>query len=232
MATYLYCLLPTASDPPPADLAGIAGEGVRRLDASRVTAWVGTVGDGDLPRTMELARRHDAVVRAALRAGVTPLPARGGQRFADDARCLAELSARSAAIAHALMRVDGCVEMSLHVAVRDTGMGRSTAGAPTRSGAGRGRQYLETLRARQDVEHKLQAELARVRDQVAAVTGGLVREEAPGAIDEREITLRHLVPRPGLGRYRDAVDILRAQLSGRLRMGGPYAPYSFSEIRA
>ncbi len=105
MPTYLYCLLPATSDPPPADLVGVFGEPVRRLVAGGVAAWVGMVETAAVPRTIETARRHDAVVRAAMRTGATPLPARGGQRFDDDEHCVDEIARRKRVIAATLDRV-------------------------------------------------------------------------------------------------------------------------------
>lgn len=240
MPTYLYCLLPAASDAPPADLAGVAGERVRRLVIGDVAAWVGTIDDAIVSRTVQSARRHDAVVRAAMRADVTPLPARGGQRFDDDERCVAEISARGVAISAALARVAGCVEMSVHVTTRGSDARAAGSGGPRgvsteapESHVGRGRGYLEALRAKREVEHNVQAELANTRDLLASALGALVRAEAMGAADTPgRLTLFHLVRRSDVEQYRAAADSSTLRHAFGIRVGGPYAPYSFSEIRA
>lgn len=240
MPTHLYCLLPAASEAPPADLTGIAGERVRRLVIGDVAAWVGTIEDADVSRTVQAARRHDAVVRAAMRTDLTPLPARWGQRFDDDERCAAEISARGAAISSALARVAGCVEMSVHVTTRgghapDAGAGgpRGVSKEATDAHMGRGRSYLEALRAKSEVEHNVQAELASTRDLLASALGELVRAEAMGATDSAgRLTLFHLVRRSDVEQYRAAADSPALRHAFGIRVGGPYAPYSFSEIRA
>ena len=237
MATYLYCLLPAASDPPPADLVGIVGERVRRLVAGGIAAWVGTVESPVVSRSLETAKQHDAVVRAAMRTGATALPARGGQRFDDDVQCVAEIERRERAIAGTLVRVADCVEMTLHLDPPPASETRTVTRpaaepAPPKSVAGRGRAYLDALRARRDVEHNVQAELADIRSLISSAVGDLVRAQSPSAGDvSGAATVFHLVPRAQVPRYREAVASLAARHALGIRVGGPYAPYTFSEIR-
>ena len=238
MPTYLYCLLPGTSDPPPADLAGVSGEPVRRLVAGAVAAWVGTVEQAAVHRTLETARRHDAVVRAAMRRGATPLPARGGQRFDDDEHCMGEIERHERAIAATLDRVADCVEMTVHLEAEHRAQASAaTAPEPERSrpaaGAGRGREYLNALRAKRNMEHNVQTGVAGIRGVISRALGEIVRAEVVG--DGRvpgAAALSHLVPRANVSRYRDALTTLAADHAVSIRVGGPYPPYSFSEIRA
>jgi hypothetical protein len=224
VATYLYCLLRAASEPPSEALTGIAGERVRRVVTGRVAAWVGTI-DGEVTRSVDTARRHDAVIRAALRTGATPLPARAGQRFADDAACLKELTRREAAIGRALERVAGCVEMTVHIAA-------SRPAGRNEAGAGPGREYLEALRSRHMVERGVQDGLDGIRARLAMSDDAIIRGEIVQRNEaEGTVLVSHLVSREGVAHYRQAVGAMATE--GRVnvvRMAGPFAPYSFSEI--
>lgn len=232
MTIHLYCLLAAPTEPP-GTLRGIAGERVRALPAGRVTAWVGSVPPSSEVRSADVARRHDAVAGAALALGMTPLPARAGQRFSDDAACIGEIARREPEIVDALARVEGCVEMTLAFVLggQPTGAG----GSVTRSGQGgegRGRRYLEGLRQRLEVEHLMQVESATVVAQVARVLGDLpVREthSASGTSPTR-LVISHLIPRASVARYRSLVGSLPVPEQARPRIGGPSAPYSFAAL--
>ncbi|HUF28985.1 MAG TPA: GvpL/GvpF family gas vesicle protein [Gemmatimonadaceae bacterium] len=243
MAIHLYCLLAAPAESPEG-LRGLAGESVRALAAGRVSAWVGTVPPGSGERSADLARRHDAVMRAALALGKTPLPARAGQRFADDSACIVEISRREDEILEALARVEGCVEMTLAFALpveaRDAGTsppapvsGRISGSVPVSArGAGSGRRYLEGLRQRLEVERSRQAESAAVAVQVATVLQDLpVRETRTGTEPTPgRLVISHLILRESEVRYRSLVGSLPAAERSRLVIAGPSAPYSFATL--
>ena len=98
MKTHLYCVLPQDERIElPDGLSGVAGARVRAIPVDGVVAWVSDV-ERDVPVSVEGVRAHDAVVEAALEMGSTPVPARFGQRFADDAACRDALSSRAASV--------------------------------------------------------------------------------------------------------------------------------------
>ena len=230
MATYLYCLLPAASEPPPREITGVAGEPVRRVAAESVAAWVGTVSAAALERTVDAARRHDAVVRAAMAHGSTPLPARWGQLFDDDGMCASELARRERSLIPLLERVQGCVEMKVHAPLRPEGSEQPLS--PGDPPVGPGRAYLRRIRARLDVEHKVQAEAAAARERISEAVAGLARAESFGVETARgrQLVLAHLIARADIARYRTAVESLEGPGAARsLRVSGPYPPYSFTE---
>src|SRR5438309_5117520 len=95
MASYLYCVLqPARPDALPPTLRGIGATAVRSLSSAALDpleAWVAAVPDASLraPTKERLAQAlvHNEVVNAALATGRTPLPARFGMYFLDDATC-------------------------------------------------------------------------------------------------------------------------------------------------
>src|ERR1051326_2538720 len=98
MTTHLYCVLPDEQhDRIPDGLSGVAGARVRELPVDHLVAWVSDVERG-MPVSIDGVKAHDAVVEAALETGSTPVPARFGQRFADDDACRAALSSRAASV--------------------------------------------------------------------------------------------------------------------------------------
>ena len=248
MPTHLYCLLPANSASPEA-LVGLGGGAVRALRVGSLDAWVSTVDDGRAPAGRDAlvaqARAHDAVVSAALARGTTPLPARFGQRFADDAACVTELASRGDTLLRQLARVDGCVEMTL--ATRMAGGEAATervrqevgperereASAGGAGGGGAGRAYLERLKAALSMEREMQLRAAAVRRRVTETVGALVRDEvvqvqpSPSA----SLSISHLVPRASVDAYRAAVGGLRDDPAlPPLVLIGPLAPWRFAEV--
>ena len=240
MPTHLYCLLPPNSATP-TGLAGVDGAPVRALRGDAVDAWVSDAsapGTGDeRERLVERVRAHDAVVAAALDAGVTPLPARYGQRFRDDAECLRELARRAPEMARQLERVRDHVEMTLSGRIEQPGEPAEAArGAePARAGGapGSGRAYLERIKAGLAMEQEMQLRIAAVRRRVTETVGALVRDEVVQVRPSPTVTLSisHLLPRAALDAYRQAA----AGLGGDpalppLVIIGPLAPWRFAEV--
>src|SRR3954465_919525 len=113
MSTHLYCVLP--SEVPtdvPSGLTGVEGGSVRALPVDHLVAWVSDV-ERDIPVSIDGVRAHDAVVEAALESGSTPVPARFGQRFADDDACRAALALRGESVESLLASMQGLVEMTI-----------------------------------------------------------------------------------------------------------------------
>ncbi|HJR43032.1 MAG TPA: GvpL/GvpF family gas vesicle protein [Gemmatimonadaceae bacterium] len=236
MPTYLYCLTRAGAEPAPA-LLGLDGAPVRVVDAGGLGAWVSDV-DVPPPVTVERARAHDGVIRAAMEQG-TPLPARYGQLLASDAALRQELEDRAASVRLALERVDGSVEMTLRL-----GLGESYVPKSFEVNQLSGREYLERLREaeRSDEGRRRRAEFLQRR--VAGAVAGVVRGEvvSTGARDRATLVISHLVPREQVAAYRRAVrDAVRAIVeqessstdapaSVPVMISGPWAPYSFAEL--
>lgn len=235
MATYLYCVLtPTAEAPP--SLAGVGGAEVRALPlhatgAEGLEAWVATVSEAAFRvsgRALgEQAMLHNDVVSAALASSRTPLPARFGSHFADDASCVKTLAARAADLRAALTRVAGSVEMAVLVAYAQPLRGKREA-LPERSEPFAGRRYLESVRESARLADAAEAKIVQVVTEIRAAVATTIREESRGRRVSGMITLVHLVRREDLARYREAIRELPTRDGLRIILAGPRAPYSFA----
>jgi len=241
MPTHLYCLLvaDAAEKPPLPDVSGVLGVGgapVRRLrlGAAGIDAWVSTIDEArslDRGDTAARALAHNAVVDAALATGGTPVPARFGQRFADDADCIADIERRAPALRALLHRVAGCVEMGVLLAERGVDAGRPEVLEETRvprsSEAHAGRRYLEALRVRAHIDDQTRVEADSALERVSSVVRPLVREESRAQNAQGAWSASHLVPREAVSRYRDAIRELGRIGEFQLVVAGPRGPYSF-----
>ena len=230
MPTYLYCLLGPASEPP-RDVAGVAGAPVRVLSAGGLVAWVSDVTESPRP-SLDALRAHDAVTRAALESGETPVPARFGQTFADDAACGAALAARESALRRARERVAGCVEMTLAVRIARPESGPPGGAASATPSAGAGHAYMERLRAAASLERIVHDQARLARAAIVPRVAHLVRGEASVVtVAPPLLTLSHLVPREAVEPYRRAVGALElGDISTGTAVRGPSAPYSFVTV--
>ena len=210
MPTHLYCLLPA-----PSSLAPPAG--VRALGIGDVEAWVASTDVATLSRdARDVARatiEHDRVVSAALAQGVTPIPAALADAYENDDSASHDLHGHRDEIVRALDRVRDMVEMTVIIAVADA--------APPRDATGRGRAYLEQLKA-------LPSRAGSIGDRVSAVVktlAGLGRRRAEGGI----VGLSHLVARRDIEAYR-RLALSQAGDGYRIVIDGPRAPYSFARF--
>jgi len=229
MPTYVYCLVNASRELPAHVPRGLDGAPVRAVPAASLVAWASDVADARPAATVERVRAHDAVVRCALGAE-TPLPARFGQTFTDDAMVVARVRERETALHGALERVRGKVEMTVRVRptldVRD-------ASPVVREGGSSGRAYLVRLRERHRTEQMWRDAADIIRRRVIEAAGSLVHAEAMATIakPERWLSISHLIVRGDIMSYRAALDALAARdptLS--LAVSGPWAPYSFAEV--
>jgi hypothetical protein len=235
MATYLYCVLgPAKTDAFPSGLRGIAGAPVRSVIAptrSGIEAWVATIEDSILRSTgRELAEQallHNAVVDAALATGRTPLPARFGSRFRDDAACASHLEEHRAKLEAALTRVSGAVEMAV-LLVPTAESGETLVDRPQRGEPDAGRRYLEAIRERTQSVERLQEAADRLARRLGSTVARMVRGEARRSDSSSIVSVAHLVDRADLDRYRRAVAGLTTDNDFKIVVAGPRAPYSFA----
>jgi hypothetical protein len=239
MATYLYCVLaPPKTDAFPSGLRGIAGAPVRPVVAparSGIEAWVATIEDSVLRSTgrmlAEQALLHNEVVDAALATGRTPLPARFGSRFRDDAACSSHLEERHAELQAALTRVAGAVEMAL-LLVPNAERVETAADRPRRDEPAAGRRYLEAIRERTQSAERRRATADRLAARIGSAVAPMVRGEARRSDSLGVVSVAHLVDYADLERYRRAVALLSTDNDFRIVVAGPRAPYSFAQESA
>ena len=119
MSLYVYCL---GDEPERVEFEGLAGVGgacVRVLALASLAAVVSERGDEATAANAENLLAHNRVNAAAL-AVSTPLPCRFGTRAAPE-RLAEYVSTNEAALAAALARVRGCVEMSVKLMEKTEG---------------------------------------------------------------------------------------------------------------
>ena len=236
MSLYVYCLGDDLSEAAFDGLAGVCGARARVLTLGSLAAVVSEPGDEAVAVNEENLLAHNRVNAAAL-ARSTPLPCRFGTRAAPE-RLAEYVTTHEEALASALARVRGCVEMSVKLMEKAEGKGQkakveSEADVADVSAAGAGTAFL--LKKRREI---LGEEGARRRAEEAAAwlasgVGELARETAERLSPSEAIFVRaaHLVERAHVADYRAR---LRALAAGRddlrLLTSGPWPPYSFSEI--
>jgi hypothetical protein len=225
--------------PDPADVAPPAG--VRALATPAGVAWVRTLAPGETPSRDEQRR----TLSLALSDG-TPVPARAGTRFDDDAAVMAALGRTAEIWRAALERVRDHVEMMVFVPLgednepqrarrthpslrsgspRATARGASSAPSAVSDAEHPGRAYLERLRARLATADVAEAWRARLR----SALGALAADDAVVADPSgRGVLVSHLVPRAREGEYRARVAVWAAEAGvARAAVVGPWAPFSF-----
>ena len=244
MSTHLYCLLPASPSGVPPELTGIDAAVVRALDIGAMQAWVSTteprpeiVTNVAADAALAGIREHDAVVERALSTGVTPLPARFGQRFRDDDACAAEIARKADAILPLLLAVQGLVEMTL---ILTPSTKRAVAELvpvlPEMVGEdpGVGRRYLEALKNREAATGAVRQALDALAQRLGEAAEGFVQRvsvhENLAKMPMRAIS--HLVRRDVIDSYRDAVGAVHPTTDYRFLVVGPRAPYSFASLQA
>jgi hypothetical protein len=238
---YLYCLTTPESEPP-SSLTGLAKRPVRvvTMPALGLSAWVSDCDSGVSPFTAELARAHDRVVRAAMDIE-TPLPARFGQMFVDDDALRRSVGERHDDLARALARVQGAVEMTVRILLDAAGEReeKRTGGEKVETEEGRGAEetgkaYLARLRARQRAAAVGAKQADFLHARLSRAVREVVREEArtPVTPSSRSLTVSHLVDRGAIAQYRLALrTFVDHEPHVPVMISGPWAPYSFMELR-
>lgn len=217
-----YCVRRAGEPAPEPGLTGVGGEAVRLLETRTLGLWLSDVaGHGTDPDRL---RQHDAVVRAALES-TTPLPLRFGTVLQDDDAAVGLLAARCDEFIAGLDRVAGRVEMGIRVLWE-----RATPAAAERQEVHSGTEFLEARRRELRVAEALRSEAEALLKAIDLCLAPLALPTVRTVLaqDDAAGTLAHLVHRSDLTRYLTDVDEARASLPrARLRLSGPWAPYSF-----
>lgn len=210
---YLYALTEHPAALPPALGIDDTPIAVERLDG--IDAVVGVIDGQRVEPSEATILAHARVVDELAARNAAILPARFGRGYPDAAALQDAVRERADALAHALERVRGSVEIGLRV-----------LGEPPKEAAtgGNGRAYmLGRLDARQRAE--------RLADELHAPLAALARAEtrSVGPTPQLLLSASYLVPRDGVERFRAAVDELgQSHPDLTLACTGPWPPYSFA----
>jgi hypothetical protein len=251
MSLYVYCLGEGLEGAAFEGVSGVGGAPVRVLSLGRLSAVVSDAGGAADAVTEENLLAHNRVNAAAL-AVSTPLPFRFGTRATSE-RIADYAASNESALADALARVRGRVEMGAKLMWKAQGAGpeargevdegQRAAGAPeatagsgegAAAAVGRGTAFL--LKKRREVlgEEEARRRAEELAAWLAAGVEGLARETAVRVSPPEAIVVRaaHLVGRACVAEYRARLRALAAERPDlRLLTSGPWPPYSFSDIR-
>jgi hypothetical protein len=235
MSTHLYCVLPLDGRAAlPAGLLGVNDAPVRARAVGELVGWVSDA-ERATSVTVDAIKAHDAVVQAALETGTTPMPARFGQRFADDAACAVAIGRHAESIRSVLDGVQGFVEMTLILTPSTRRMIADLEPVlPEMVGEtpGIGRKYLETLRAREAATGTVRRALDALAEKLTDAAHEFIRRasvhESLVRIPFRSVS--HLVARELVEQYRTTVQAVRPSADSQFLVVGPRAPYSFSSL--
>ena len=234
MSLYVYCLGDELGGAAFEGLAGVGRARVRVLALGGLAAVVSEAGDDAPAVNEENLLAHNRVNAAAL-AVSTPLPCRFGTRAAPE-RLAAYVSDNEAALAAALARVRGCVEMSVKLMEKAEGRGTKMEreeGGAVEASTGAGTAFLLKKRREMMGEEGARRRAEEAAAWLASGAGELARETAARLSPPEPIFVRaaHLVERARVEEYRARLRVLAAgRRDLRLLTSGPWPPYSFGEV--
>lgn len=224
-AAYLYCVLPAGQEPP-AGLRGIEDARVEAIVESGLTLWT-----SPLPRrpaaTIEAIQQHNAVVEAAMAAGVTPVPLRFGQ-YVRRPELAARVAEHRDRWRSALAGFAGCAEYGVRVIEPE----RAAPARDVRRRPESGRAYLEALARSAGLDRERQARAEALAAELRARLGDVIAHDRVEPLPSAHglASIAHLVHRDRVDEYTTLIDAARAELSElRFLTSGPWPPYSFAE---
>lgn len=237
MSLYVYCIGDQWRASAFEGLTGVGRAGVRVLPLGAYAAVVSETVEESPVVNEENLLAHNRVNAAAL-AVTTPLPCRFGTRTAPE-RLAEYVSSNAAALAAALARVRGRVEMSVklmgkaEVETEGGGALRSSGTAVELGATGAGTAFL--LKKRREIlgEEDVRRRAEEAAAWLAAGVGELARETAERLCVSKAmlVSAAHLVERERVEKYRVRLRTLAAERDDlRLLISGPWPPYSFSEL--
>jgi hypothetical protein len=228
MKLYAYCLVEGLDtlDVTDVQVRGIEGAAVRLL---KIDEFGVLVSDGEsFPLTRESAIAHDTVVRSIFDR-TTLLPFRFGSVVSEQ-QLRHYLATYKPALKKSFAHVRDCVQMDLRIIWQRS----KTDGDETPEKQGPGTAFLEKKRRELLGDEGHVTQKAEVSD--------LLRKELGDVIQDQEIALRplqtavlvtvfHLVEGANIQRYQEIVQEIRNNRPDlRIRMSGPWPPYSFANI--
>lgn len=232
MPVHLYGLIDAHADFA-ALTPGLDGRAVRVLRVGARGALVSDIAESTLEATPRRLREHDSVLRAAVAAGYSPIPARVGRLHGDDAAVVTVIEQRGAALDAAMELVRGRVEMSLLIA-RAAVPRTVEPEAPLLRGEGPGRGHLRRLGRQLHGERNLLDAANDVAQSVMRALIGVIVAECTVEDPASPVIAgrTHLVARSHVARYLVAIETVAAAASPVLRIAvrGPGAAYSFAAV--
>jgi hypothetical protein len=232
MPVHLYGVL-DADALPESTMRGLDGRPVRALLLGAQCVWVTDISTPAFEATPKRLREHDAVLRGAVEAEYSIVPALFGRLHADDASLGGALERSARSLEEAMALVRGRVEMSFLVAASGmAAQGEQEAPGESRS---RGRDHLQRVQKQIHAERILRDKASEVAQSGSGMLSELfVAERVVESPASPVLAARaHLVARENVARYVRAVNLQAASVDPELRVAvrGPGAAYSFAAVR-
>ena len=232
MPVHLYGVLSAEAVPQPST-RGLDGRSVRALVLGGRCAWVSDISESKLEATPHRLREHDAVLRDAVVAGHTVMPALFGRMYGNDTSLASALEHSAESLNEGMALVRGRVEMSFLVASSRTFVPEEHDEARERSAPGR--EHLRRIGNRIHAERILRDKATElVRSAVHVLGERFVAERVVENPAAPVLAARaHLVARDDVVRYLRAVssEARSADPALRVTARGPGAAYSFAAVR-
>ena len=229
MKLYTYCLVEDL-DTLDVPVRGIEGAVVRLL---KIDEFGVVVSDGEsdaFPLTRESAIAHDTVVRSIFDQ-TTSLPFRFGSVVSEQ-QLRHYVATYKPALKKSLAHVRGCVQMDLRIIWQRSKP--DTDQSPEKEKQGPGTAFLEKKRLELLGDELQVAEKAELSNLLNKDLGGSVRDEQIALRPSRTAVLAtvfHLVESAKTQRYQEKVQEIRNNRPElKIRMSGPWPPYSFANI--
>lgn len=226
MTLHLYCIVPAGHEVPEG-CAGLEGSRPFTVKAGALAAWA-TEHDASVAPMIDMVRRHNDVVAAAMTTLVTPVPLRFGQSAADRREAAAHVADDAAKWLGLLERFAGRAEYGVRV-VREVLNAEQDVHA---SSAESGTEYMAALARRQAKAADRRAEGERIARMLTSAVGGVaadVRSE-PGKAGSVLATVACLVAWTAVDAYHGAMrEVCKESQDTQFVLTGPWPPYSFIE---
>jgi hypothetical protein len=215
-------------------VTGMAGEPLRVMTVSRVSAVIGGMRRVPAPSIRNL-RRYAAVVEAIAAEAPAILPARFATTVADREELAFILASRGATLRRRLRAVRGRCQMTIRLLAPRSESESDDAPLASRSAiAGRARLRLEpeATQGTQYLQRRAAlAASARAIPGFAPIRAAVRRFVKDERVQKRAgiVTVNHLIPRAAASRYLAAVEQAATANHLRLMVSGPLAPYAFAD---
>ncbi|HXD17205.1 MAG TPA: GvpL/GvpF family gas vesicle protein [Vicinamibacterales bacterium] len=217
-------------------VTGMAGEPLRVMTVSRVSAVIGGMRRVPAPSIRNL-RRYAAVVEAIAAEAPAILPARFATTVADREELAFILASRGATLRRRLRAVRGRCQMTIRLLSPLSESESESDDAPLASRsaiAGRARLRLapEATQGTQYLQRRAAlAASARAIPGFAPIRAAVRRFVKDERVEKRAgiVTVNHLIPRAAAPRYLAAVEQAATANHLRLMVSGPLAPYAFAD---
>jgi hypothetical protein len=238
MNFYVYCLSDEVTPRMIENIAGVASAEVSLIQVGELTAVVSRFDGGTVAAERDNVFAHERVISHLL-SETTPLPFRFGTVVGAE-RLETYIDAQKNSLQQTLVRVRGCVEMSVKVIwdkesvkfeIGDESGGASESVNEQSEKQGPGAAFLLEKRREIIGDERLKERAEKLGAWLSARLDETARESSVEVQPLQTLVVKaaHLVERERLAEYRERLQEMRRERNDlRFLTSGPWPPYSFS----